>query len=128
MIQHTDPEAANGCEDLKLLVAEPFWQKIKLAVLFDGFLILHQDPGRYASKPLKLVLQLKESIALEGVAVFFHAFSKGSPTGGLFPCRSSQVPGFVIAASQPVTCNAAQQGSNRADNDGPGCGIHERRH
>jgi hypothetical protein len=31
---------------------------------------LQEDPGRYTSKALEFILQLKEGVALEGVAVF----------------------------------------------------------
>ena len=49
---------------------------------------MQQDLGRYTTKALEFVLQLKESIALESVTIFFQAVSKGSPTSKSFlRCR-----------------------------------------
>jgi hypothetical protein len=89
---------------------------------------LQEYPGRRTSEALEFILQLKESVALEGMAVLFQAVCKCGSPSGFFPCRSSPVAGIVIAASEPVTAEPAQQGGNRADNSRPGSGIHERRH
>jgi len=84
-----------------------------------------ENLSRYTGEALEFILQLKESVALEVVAVFLQTVSKRSPTSGLFPLRGSSVPGLIIAASEHVTTEAAQQGGNWADNRSPGCGIHK---
>jgi hypothetical protein len=69
---------------------------------------LKGDLSGIPDEPLQIVLELKQSVALECMAIFLQPLSKRTPTCSRFTGGSSLIASVVISASEPVTAQGAK--------------------